>query len=278
MDKLINYDHLEYAITRLKKYIDSSLSSGNVNFDNLDIGCTNLLNNTDFRIGEYYWFKESMSMTIIDCENEETGFNHIAKRYAKFTNLENTSLLSQVVMLKSGEKYTASCWMRSNTGRCCISVFYYDENDALDFISQEIIDVPNEWIRVTHTFTADASNRKHSIAFGIIDTESQAEDKAFCIYEPKLEKGIVATDWTISPEDIEIYVQDYIETTREELLDYADNTFTTKEEHQNFSSQVDAKFAQVNETIETSFSLISSNISSVNSYLNQFKEQIENTI
>lgn len=64
------------------------------------------------------------------------------------------------------------------------------------------IDITTQWQRISHTFTNRFTQWYYFVFYGMIGTCSPG-DKIYIRF-PKLEKGSVATEWTVAPEDVSL--------------------------------------------------------------------------
>ncbi|MDS3043341.1 hypothetical protein RK030_00835 [Streptococcus pneumoniae] len=105
--------------------------------------------------------------------------------------------LSQIINLVIGQRYTISCWARvsSTSDRSTVNLLVrsWTVNDTNRILFKAISN--KTWVKYSLSFTADAE--KNSIQFG------QNGPGNIEICGMKLELGNVATDWSLSVEDIQ---------------------------------------------------------------------------
>lgn len=104
---------------------------------------------------------------------------------------------SQIINLVIGQRYTVSCWARvsstSDRPNVTLLVRSWTVNDANKVLAKVIRN--KTWIRYSFSFIADAE--RNSIQFG------QQGPGNIEICGMKLEQGNIATDWSLSVEDIQ---------------------------------------------------------------------------
>jgi hypothetical protein len=159
--------------------------------DNLKIGATNLLRNSNFANSinslPYYWVNQGMAVFKVMSENGST-YLHIANEGIEGSSTNrihnNTTEFEHV----AGETYSLSFDARSSTNGTRLRSTVAAQTNANDYT------LTTNWTRYSFTYTSEITG---SVTFWIREAEADVD-----ITNIKLEKGTVATDWSPSPKDI----------------------------------------------------------------------------
>lgn len=168
---------IDSKVTVAKDEISSNVSSLEKKVEGLTVGGRNL-------------FEGSLDVKK-DWEDEQAGITQFFR--ADITNAHDK--------LKLGDEVTVSFDIQMQQG---LSLKVYDTNVNYDFIigHQAFKDLGNERKRISYTTTLKQANKSSSKWLLDFYNEANAEDK-FIVENIKIEKGNVATDYSIAPEDNE---------------------------------------------------------------------------
>lgn len=277
--KVITNDNAIYDTMTIVKLYDVS---------DLEIGGTNLMEDTRFENGTVSWAKGS----LISFEESEADkpYNNIAY----FNNTDTTKTWQSLFMkpnrhIKVGEKYTFSFDVKgiNIASDVNIRIRYYDSSKTLtttssadtigsddENITSKIIE--NQWTRIIKTFTIPNLTDIQHMAVGLQITNA-CQLKTRCW---KLERGNKATDWSAHLNDVEINITNAINPlikTDEQLtqrLDtaFSDDVITAYEKIQIASDlkEIDAQYDDVTKTVK------SYNDSSITGIYNEYKVAYDN--
>ncbi|HFI0329897.1 TPA: hypothetical protein ACGOU0_000263 [Streptococcus suis] len=182
-------------------------------YDNVQVGGSNLLLSSD-SINKY-WVSSSSIMSqegkIIRGESHGTG-------NPSWPRIWNTSVNDIVFDINS--KYTISFYARSDRAR---DISYgIVSPGGLDAVFLSVIKSNTEWRKYTYTFTPVRSGSDNYSLNLQFYTGSEDGDMTSWLelYDIKLEKGNVSTDWSPAPED----VQSNIDSKADQALTLAQKT------------------------------------------------------
>lgn len=230
---LVQSNKIESTVTRVETV--------EKNLDNLEIGGTNLLRGTNSvttltETGTWSdgtWKSASSgtgtrtSIEVTDSPNAniKVGWN--------ITSTEGQVMISQDFVPTSNEQeYTLSCYARGS-GKVALQYGNPDvEYEYMDF------DVPSdtEWAKFAFTFPSKGEGNVYIGVPGNSDVN---------ICGMKLEKGNVATDWTLAPEDVDSDIN-----SAQNTADEAQKTASNLNEDINGESGVKSQITQLADTIE----------------------------
>lgn len=258
------------------------------NINSIEIGGTNLIEDTRFENGTKNWAKG----TTISFEESEADkiYNNIA--YFNNTDTEKTwqsLFIKPNHYVKVGEEYTFSFDIKgiNIASDVNIRIRYYDSSKSTtttasadtigandETITSKI--VKNQWTRIVKTFTIPNLTDIQHMAIGLQITNA-CQLKTRCW---KLEKGNRATDWSAHPNDVEININNAINPlikTDEQLTQRLDNAFsddviTAYEKVQIASDlkEIDAQYDDMTKTVK------SYNDSSITGIYNEYKVAYNN--
>ncbi len=198
-----NSKDINGKLTTLQGSFDASskkLSSTISKVDNMQIGGTNLLRNTDFNPFTAPW---SYATSVVSMEgNSEVPIGApssnktilIRSKVALEGNGSKDSgkgLLYSTPNVKAGIVYTFSAWVRASISEP--SSKWVAESNGERFYFDIM---PGKWQRVSGQITFQTDKRALYIYQATTGTA-----RLLCISSPKLEQGNKATDWSPAPED-----------------------------------------------------------------------------
>lgn len=169
--------------------LTTRVSSTETNLANLEIGGRNLYTGTkDFSSGDW--------QNIDNWQNDGTQNGFAIKKRS-----EPWGGLCQEIQAKTGEQYTFSCWMKSESLN---NYIFLGHCGSLSDNSSRSVIVSPVYLTETNTFQKVSFVIKVTsggiLRAGIERTEN---DGAIWVYGEKLEKGNHPTDWTPAPEDVD---------------------------------------------------------------------------
>lgn len=254
------YEHLTQTVNAQTGQIDSinrktvDLQSGidgvTQRFENLQIGGNNLLKNTKDFSGE--WDYNGQRRKIAPWKYN--GLSAIEVDYP-------WEGLTQLIQVRAGEVYTFSVYVASSLASDSAEIYIHLNN----YRTEQMAVVDNYYRK----FNMTATFQRVSITFkvitdGYIAPRIERSDLNGILYFAgmKLERGMIATDWSPSPED----ATNYADTKIAEYKNTVDGRFAT------IQSSVDNKanlvdFQRVQETAKLYERIIGTSESEVNSNL-----------
>lgn len=140
--------------------------------------------------------------------------------------------------IKEVGTYTFSAWIKRTNGNN-----YPLQISANDLGSKNFQITNTEWRYITHTI--EVTNV--SDVYNFFDLRTDTRWVEFLIYNPKIEKGTKATDWTPAPEDVEeqiTAVQTYATTVNNLVSDIANDNKITPSEKQQLKQEYDIIVAE----------------------------------
>ena len=152
------------------------------------------------------FYKENEGICKILLRNEREIFLYTPKNLS--LNIEQT--------------YTLSFEMKATDilDRVIINVKnFLKEDDNIDIIN-EVIHIPydelsTEWKRYEYHFEVRENSIKSSVIFNLIKGNSDTTE--FYLRKVKLQKGTIATEWSLAPEDVQNSISDFEDKLNEEL-------------------------------------------------------------
>lgn len=216
--------------------------------DNLDIGGTNLIKNSDFsRQGEEWAFGG-------EGVNAEYGTDDLMGTYVK-ASCSSSGNRRFYQMTKNvwhkGEKLVYSFYAKSD-----------DETPPVIELSRSLIDhgqnhtLSNAWTRYTGSITATETPNGGTLSIRFVNTGVQTA----LITKIKLERGTVPTDWSPAPEDLEatadeaLTVSTEVKQTAEEIRVTAESAYTNANEALTQSSEAVQTANSIKTTLEQNYS------------------------
>ena len=181
---------LEQNLDGFKQTVSNTYTT-KADFDNLEIGGTNLVLNSSFVNGANNWNINEVSwsdITIIDEAMSPTG------KAIKVTvnDIYGGHGIWQHVRPRKTGNYTLSFYAKADTDN--YNIYAGQEGSVTkDFV------LTTNWTKYTYTYNKDNLNTNAIVFY----TRENASNGAFYIHSIKLEYGNKATDWTPAPEDID---------------------------------------------------------------------------
>lgn len=169
--------------------LTTRVSSTETNLDNLEIGGRNIYTGTkDFSSGDW--------KNIDNWQNDGTQNGFVIKKRS-----EPWGGLCQEIQAKTGEQYTFSCWMKSESLNNYIFLGHCgglsDNSSRSAIVSPVYLTETNTFQKVSFVIKVTSGG---ILRAGIERTEN---DGTIWVYGEKLEKGNHPTDWTPAPEDVD---------------------------------------------------------------------------
>ena len=177
----------------------------------VSVGGRNLLLDTDAPSltkvsSDYHRYFSDSSVTMITPTYIEVTDAPINCHYGSRYNVTATSAVGRricwynggVVPMESGKEYTISVYARLTSGTAGSISFEYGVSP---YASQNIQITNKKWERYSWTFTYDSTYGANGTRIYIGAFASNVCTLELCGYQ--LEKGNVATDWQVAPEDME---------------------------------------------------------------------------
>ena len=159
-------------------------------FNNLEIGGTNLVLNSSFANGGNNWNVNGTPWPPTTAIDESTSPTGKALKVTINTTAGGHGIWQHVRPRKTGN-YTLSFYAKADTDN--YNIVIGQEGSA----TKDIVLTTN-WTKYTHTYNKDNLNSNAIIFY----TRNNASNGAFYLHSIKLEYGNKATDWTPAPEDI----------------------------------------------------------------------------
>ena len=204
-----------------------SLKDVQSEFDNMEIGGANILYNADFRQGRDKWANShGCNLSVITPTSPEAlALNDKVMKIQIITG-QTYAMMTQTHMLVPEQQYTVSCYLlldnEYNTANPGIRIYYNNGwkgiTDNLGMTTEQF----GKWTKFTCTFKPNAIYPETVIAFGISGNPGQ-----FCyVTVPQLEKGTVATSFSVNPKDIQSDFDGLTIGTRNLVANSAPTTLT----------------------------------------------------
>ncbi|WP_427915957.1 phage tail protein [Spirabiliibacterium mucosae] len=192
-------DSVRRTIAEKDKATSESITSLESRFDNLSVGGRNLLRNSDFRFGFNAWGRLFPKVRRVEYSNRTIIRVDAASDAQGSAIGVHTSNEHKKMSLIQGETYTLSFKGQATFPRWNYIYLMNDElsrNTRLDTIDASASFRSSYKI----TFTAPETSDSYYILIGV---QGASGSDWFTIYDLKVERGTVATDWSLAPEDID---------------------------------------------------------------------------
>ena len=183
-------------------------ADGTAEWNDLQIGGTNLLLNSDFRNvtvsgGIKGWNRHNITASVTD---------GILKIIPTDTAASNGFYSNQISADDTFRKYTLTAFLKADAPKKLrITIQGNNESGAISEFQDVYVDLTTEWQRVTVNTTLTKADTN---AVRVLFYAGELNDAtAFYIKKPKLEIGTEATDWSPSPYDVPLSVQKGTVTT-----------------------------------------------------------------
>ena len=227
---------------------------------------------------------------LLDGTNEDLQAYSTGQYYQKISDQIPLSELG----LKPGDNVTFRVYLKptANKGaRARITYFYgADETSTTYKLAQgNIIELGEEgYSTVTTTLSDDAIDK--GLHVDIQSADSSNTISAIGEYKKaKLEKGVKATDWTPSPDDIDKNIRDTEEALNSNIDSAVDDVskavsgamaenYTPNSEFLSFSEKVESQLKQTSNDITASFTTVNSYTKEVEGKVQAFQDTVSNYI
>lgn len=242
------------SITQLQGSITNKVWKQDITtaVNDIQIGGTNLIRNSNFFQKDAYWAYDTGTGTIIS-DNSVIGnvlvFKPTGGHLRVFANTRNVWVANEI--------YTVSFYAKASVANTTIT----PSRSIAD--SASAVTLTTTWKRYTGTIRSTATSDSGSLSFSVNNINA-----TYYIAAVKLEKGNKATDWSPAPEDVDEKFTDYSTTTQmnnaitqavtaesNSIKLEVSNTYATKDSLNNYSTTT-----QMNAAISTAISKESSAI------------------
>nr|UWG76928.1 MAG: late control gene D protein [Bacteriophage sp.] len=242
------------SITQLQGSITNKVWKQDITtaVNDIQIGGTNLIRNSNFFQKDAYWTYDTGTGTIIS-DNSVIGnvlvFKPTGGLLRVFANTRNVWVANEI--------YTVSFYAKASVANTTIT----PSRSVAD--SASAVTLTTTWKRYTGTIRSTATSDSGSLSFSVNNINA-----TYYIAAVKLEKGNKATDWSPAPEDVDEKFTNYSTTTQmnnaitqavtaesNSIKLEVSNTYATKDSLNNYSTTT-----QMNAAISTAISKESSAI------------------
>lgn len=248
------------SITQLQGSITNKVWKQDITtaVNDIQIGGTNLIRNSNFFQKDAYWTYDTGTGTIIS-DNSVIGnvlvFKPTGGYLRVFANTRNVWVANEI--------YTVSFYAKASVANTTIT----PSRSIAD--SASAVTLTTTWKRYTGTIRSTATSDSGSLSFSVNNINA-----TYYIAAVKLEKGNKATDWSPAPEDVDSSI-----STVDNKVTTVSNQYTTLNQTVNsISATVNSHTSQIatkadNSTITT----INNKVTSLTSDLSGFKTTVSNT-
>lgn len=248
------------SITQLQGSITNKVWKQDITtaVNDIQIGGTNLIRNSNFFQKDAYWVYDTGTGTIIS-DNSVIGnvlvFKPTGGLLRVFANTRNVWVANEI--------YTVSFYAKASVANTTIT----PSRSVAD--SASAVTLTTTWKRYTGTIRSTATSDSGSLSFSVNNINA-----TYYIAAVKLEKGNKATDWSPAPEDVDSSI-----STVDNKVTTVSNQYTTLNQTVNsISATVNSHTSQIatkadNSTITT----INNKVTSLTSDLSGFKTTVSNT-
>lgn len=248
------------SITQLQGSITNKVWKQDITtaVNDIQIGGTNLIRNSNFFQKDAYWAYDTGTGTIIS-DNSVIGnvlvFKPTGGHLRVFANTRNVWVANEI--------YTVSFYAKASVANTTIT----PSRSIAD--SASAVTLTTTWKRYTGTIRSTATSDSGSLSFSVNNINA-----TYYIAAVKLEKGNKATDWSPAPEDVDSSI-----STVDNKVTTVSNQYTTLNQTVNsISATVNSHTSQIatkadNSTITT----INNKVTSLTSDLSGFKTTVSNT-
>lgn len=248
------------SITQLQGSITNKVWKQDITtaVNDIQIGGTNLIRNSNFFQKDAYWAYDTGTGTIIS-DNSVIGnvlvFKPTGGHLCVFANTRNVWVANEI--------YTVSFYAKASVANTTIT----PSRSIAD--SASAVTLTTTWKRYTGTIRSTATSDSGSLSFSVNNINA-----TYYIAAVKLEKGNKATDWSPAPEDVDSSI-----STVDNKVTTVSNQYTTLNQTVNsISATVNSHTSQIatkadNSTITT----INNKVTSLTSDLSGFKTTVSNT-
>lgn len=248
------------SITQLQGSITNKVWKQDITtaVNDIQIGGTNLIRNSNFFQKDTYWAYDTGTGTIIS-DNSVIGnvlvFKPTGGRLRVFVNTRNVWVANEI--------YTVSFYAKASVANTTIT----PSRSIAD--SASAVTLTTTWKRYTGTIRSTATSDSGSLSFSVNNINS-----TYYIAAVKLEKGNKATDWSPAPEDVDSSI-----SAVDNKVTTVSNQYTTLNQTVNsISATVNSHTSQIatkadNSTVTT----INNKVTSLTTDLSGFKTTVSNT-
>lgn len=248
------------SITQLQGSITNKVWKQDITtaVNDIQIGGTNLIRNSNFFQKDTYWAYDTGTGTIIS-DNSVIGnvlvFKPTGGRLRVFANTRNVWVANEI--------YTVSFYAKASVANTTIT----PSRSIAD--SASAVTLTTTWKRYTGTIRSTATSDSGSLSFSVNNINA-----TYYIAAVKLEKGNKATDWSPAPEDVDSSI-----SAVDNKVTTVSNQYTTLNQTVNsISGTVNSHTSQIatkadNSTVTT----INNKVTSLTTDLNGFKTTVSNT-
>ena len=226
--------------------------------NDIQIGGTNLIRNSNFFQKDAYWAYDTGTGTIIS-DNSVIGNVLVFKPTGGYLRV----LANTRNVWVANEIYTVSFYAKASVANTTIT----PSRSMAD--SASAVTLTTTWKRYTGTIRSTATSDSGTLSFSVNNINA-----TYYIAAVKLEKGNKATDWSPAPEDVDSSI-----STVDNKVTTVSNQYTTLNQTVNsISTTVNSHTSQIatkadNSTITT----INNKVTSLTSDLSGFKTTVSNT-
>jgi predicted nucleic acid-binding Zn-ribbon protein len=248
------------SITQLQGSITNKVWKQDITtaVNDIQIGGTNLIRNSNFFQKDTYWAYDTGTGTIIS-DNSVIGnvlvFKPTGGRLRVFANTRNVWVANEI--------YTVSFYAKASVANTTIT----PSRSIAD--SASAVTLTTTWKRYTGTIRSTATSDSGSLSFSVNNINA-----TYYIAAVKLEKGNKATDWSPAPEDVDSSIN-----AVDNKVTTVSNQYTTLNQTVNsISTTVNSHTSQIatkadNSTVTT----INNKVTSLTTDLSGFKTTVSNT-
>lgn len=248
------------SITQLQGSITNKVWKQDITtaVNDIQIGGTNLIRNSNFFQKDTYWAYDTGTGTIIS-DNSVIGnvlvFKPTGGHLRVFANTRNVWVANEI--------YTVSFYAKASVANTTIT----PSRSIAD--SASAVTLTTTWKRYTGTIRSTATSDSGSLSFSVNNINA-----TYYIAAVKLEKGNKATDWSPAPEDVDSSI-----SAVDNKVTTVSNQYTTLNQAVNsISATVNSHTSQIatkadNSTVTT----INNKVTSLTTDLSGFKTTVSNT-
>lgn len=248
------------SITQLQGSITNKVWKQDITtaVNDIQIGGTNLIRNSNFFQKDAYWAYDTGTGTIIS-DNSVIGNVLVFKPTGGYLHV----LANTRNVWVANEIYTVSFYAKASVANTTIT----PSRSMAD--SASAVTLTTTWKRYTGTIRSTATSDSGTLSFSVNNINA-----TYYIAAVKLEKGNKATDWSPAPEDVDSSI-----STVDNKVTTVSNQYTTLNQTVNsISATVNSHTSQIatkadNSTVTT----INNKVTSLTSDLSGFKTTVSNT-
>jgi predicted nucleic acid-binding Zn-ribbon protein len=248
------------SITQLQGSITNKVWKQDITtaVNDIQIGGTNLIRNSNFFQKDAYWAYDTGTGTIIS-DNSVIGnvlvFKPTGGYLRVFANTRNVWVANEI--------YTVSFYAKASVANTTIT----PSRSIAD--SASAVTLTTTWKRYTGTIRSTATSDSGSLSFSVNNINA-----TYYIAAVKLEKGNKATDWSPAPEDVDSSI-----SAVDNKVTTVSNQYTTLNQTVNsISGTVNSHTEQIKQKADNStVTTINNKVTSLTTDLSGFKTTVSNT-